>query len=150
MTYIPRCGDKVKIVGLHNDDSYSSNPDNYIGLVVRIDFDSPVREYRDGCYGFSGLDEDNNGYVFFAAIVEEDNMTTNNLDALPPRVTKDIVDYLTLNMPGFCPDETAARIHMRTMSDGELMNAYLIWNGIIGYTEQIMTAYEAIREATRR
>jgi hypothetical protein len=74
---------------------------------------------------------------------------TTNIDAMPARVSKDIIDYLIENKPGFCPDETAARVHMRTMLPGELMNAYLVWNGIIGYTEQILTAWDAIQESQK-
>jgi hypothetical protein len=66
MSYIPKPGDKVKIVGLHNDDAYSKHPDNYIGLVVVIDIDELISETAEGYFTFRTAD----GYCFYAAKVE--------------------------------------------------------------------------------
>lgn len=35
------------------------------------------------------------------------------------------------------------------MSPGEALNAYLIWNGIIGYTGDILNAVESVKLATK-
>ena len=64
-SYIPSIGDRVKIVGLHNDDHYSKIPDKILDKEFEIL--SAPRCFREGTWGFGATDED---VVFFAAFIE--------------------------------------------------------------------------------
>jgi hypothetical protein len=68
--YIPAAGDRVKVVGLHNDDAHSGEPDLYIDKEFTI-AENPAffypNEFRSGCWGFQTTE----GIVFYAAIIEQ-------------------------------------------------------------------------------
>lgn len=50
--------------------------------------------------------------------------------------TKDIIDYLVENH--ICATKEDAELYMFNMDNKKALNAYLAWNGIIGYTNTIM------------
>ena len=69
-----------------------------------------------------------------------------NLDKIPPRIPKNLVDTLIENTWSI-KTESDARATMQHMSANELFEMWLNWNGIIGYTETIIEAIDSIRAA---
>lgn len=77
---------------------------------------------------------------------QQGNVQSTDLEALSPRVLKDIIDFLIENK-GEVRNETEAREYMRTMTVTELFDAYLCWNGIIGFTDSIWNAVQCISKS---
>lgn len=69
-----------------------------------------------------------------------------NLDKIPPRILKNLVDTLIENTWSI-KTESDARAAMQHMSANELFEMWLNWNGIIGYTEMIVEAIDSLRAA---
>lgn len=66
---------------------------------------------------------------------------------IPHHVVRNIVDYLVEN--NVAQDAESARASLPLYSSRELFDMYLIWNGIINYTDCILQALDGIRAAER-
>lgn len=69
-----------------------------------------------------------------------------DLDLIPPRMLKEIVEYLIENR-SYVKSEGDARALMTTMTKAELLDAWLTWNGICGWTDAIIMAVNGIEHA---
>lgn len=77
----------------------------------------------------------------FAAGMEESSPALGpiDFDKLPSRVRSDLLD--------FCGENRYPWVRYAMMSDAEILDDYLVWNGIIGYSENIVAAVDGIRKA---
>lgn len=71
-----------------------------------------------------------------------------DLDLLPPRMLKNIVEFLIENK-SYVKSEGDARALMTTMSKEDLLDCYLQWNGISGWTAAIYDAVIGLEKAKR-
>jgi hypothetical protein len=69
-----------------------------------------------------------------------------NLSNLPGNVLASARDYLVTNNKA--KDYEQADYVISTLSDFDLLDAYLRWNGIIGFTRDIKAAVEGIKQAS--
>lgn len=69
-----------------------------------------------------------------------------DISKLDPRVSKSIVEFLIENK-SYVKSEADALLEMRTMNNYSLLDAYLTWQGIVGYTDQVMDAVRSIDKA---
>lgn len=73
-------------------------------------------------------------------------MANTDTSKIDPRVSKSIVEFLIENNRRI-NTEAEALAEMATMNNYSLLEAYLGWQGIMGYTDQIMNAVRSIDKA---
>lgn len=71
-----------------------------------------------------------------------------DLDLMPPRMLKQIVEALIENNH-LVKSEGDARAFMTTMSKRDLLDTWLNWVGIQGFTDDIIAAYDGLDKAKR-
>lgn len=71
-----------------------------------------------------------------------------DLDLMPPRMLKQIVEALIEN-DRLVKSEGDARALMTTMSKRDLLDTWLNWVGIQGFTDDIIAAYDGLDKAKR-
>ncbi len=61
------------------------------------------------------------------------------LEQMSPSAAQDVKNYW--NECGHAPD-------MTKLSVGDVLHAYLMWNGILGYTSRIIAIIDSVKEIT--
>jgi hypothetical protein len=69
-----------------------------------------------------------------------------DLDLMPHRTLRAVIDFLIANN-SWVKSEGDARALMTTMSKKALLDCYLQWIGIVGFTDDIIAAVEGIQKA---
>jgi len=69
-----------------------------------------------------------------------------DINKLDDRVLHDILNNCNYDEVGH-EQQNAIEINLSLSSPYELMDKFLNWNGIIGYTEMIIDAYKSIEKA---
>lgn len=77
-----------------------------------------------------------------------------NLDKIPPNVLRDVRAFVLENRlycrkPAMSDSEVdrAVDAHIAMSSAKECFEAFLVWNGIVGYTETLWSAVEGLKAA---
>lgn len=71
-----------------------------------------------------------------------------DLTKLPRAAFSDVREFVRDNNKcGRNPTAEAIDAHIREMDDEEFLDAYLCWNGIIGWTNSILCVIDRAREA---
>jgi hypothetical protein len=70
MSYIPKPGDKVKIVDLHKYDAFYDQRDQFIGKTITVKDTMSIKQNELGYASLEGDDEDGFNWCFYAAKVE--------------------------------------------------------------------------------